>query len=90
MLVLDGKNVRWTSTSLYNRSGIWFKADGSAIVIYSDEPVTFRQFADKFLEQGCTNAIYLDWGPAAGYQDETWAHGQLNANATKLQFFHQK
>lgn len=92
MLILDGKNMRenWTSTSKYNRSGIWFTQWWKAIIIYSDEPVTFKEFAQLFVDRGCNNAIYLDGWPAAGYQDETGSHWQLAADAIKLQFFNQE
>lgn len=91
MLVLNGKNMRenWTSTSKYNRSGIWFTPEGKTIVIYSDEPVTFKEFANLFVAHGCNNAIYLDGWPAAGYEDGTGSHWKLQTEATKLQFFHQ-
>ncbi len=91
MLILNGKNMRehWTSTSKYNRSGIWFTSEGKAIIIYSDEPVTFKEFANLFVVHGCTDAIYLDGWPAAGYEDETGAHWELQEKATKLQFFNQ-
>ncbi|MBP6910041.1 phosphodiester glycosidase family protein [Patescibacteria group bacterium] len=60
MLVVDGKNTRGTSDTKWNRSGIGYRRDGSVVVIYSDKPVTFREFADLFVNEGCTNAMYLD------------------------------
>lgn len=91
ILLLDGENRRNPeSTSRYSRSGIWFTPEWRAFVIYSDEPVTFYEFAELFKKQGCTNAIYLDGNIAAGYEDKTGSHGQLDKDAIKLQFFHQK
>ena len=91
MLIQNGKNLREhsTSTSKYNRSGIWFTASWKAIIIYSDKPVTFKEFAQFFVDQWCTNAIYLDWWPYAWYGDPTGSFWKLNPTAKKLQFFHQ-
>lgn len=91
ILLLDGENKRnpeWTSKN--NRSGIWFTPEWKAFVLYSDEPVTFYEFAELFKVQGCTNAIYLDGNIAAGYEDATGPHWKLEKDAIKLQFYHQK
>jgi len=89
ILVQDGVNKRWTSETKCNRSGIWFTEKWIAKVIYSDAPITFREFAQLFIQNGCTDAIYLDGWPPAGYEDATGAHWQLDSKAVKLQFFHQ-
>lgn len=91
MLIHNGKNVREnsTSTSRYNRSWIWYTASWKAMVIYSDEPVTFKELAKLFVDRWCTNAIYLDWWPYAGYADPSGSYWKLHATAKKLQFFHQ-
>jgi len=92
ILIVNGKNIResWTSTSKYNRSGIWFTPEWKTIIIYSDQPLTFKEFAKLFVDRGCNNAIYLDGWSAAGYEDKTGPHWQLALDAIKLQFFHQE
>jgi uncharacterized protein YigE (DUF2233 family) len=86
-LVKNGVNSRGTSTSKYARSGIGYKKDGTLVVIISLDPVTFREFAEMFVQQNCVNAIYLDGGPYVGYADKSGSYGSLVATATKLQFF---
>lgn len=86
ILVKDGVNKRGTSTSNYTRSGIGFKND-TLVVIVSITPVTLRQFAELFIAEGCSNAIYLDGGPYVGYADKHSWGGTLVSSATKLQFF---
>ena len=86
-LVRNGLNVRGTSTTKYQRSGIGYTRLGEIVVIVSVTPVTFWEFADLFVQQGCWNAIYLDGGPAyVGYADKNEKYGFVN-EATKLQFF---
>lgn len=88
ILVQNGVNKSWSSPTMYNRSGIWFTPQWEAIVIYSDKPITTRDFSELFVQQWCTNAIYLDWWELyAGYQDNTGKHWHLNPEATKLQFY---
>lgn len=86
-LVKNGFNVRGISTSTYARSGIGYRKDGTVVVIISLQPVTFREFAEMFIQQNCVNAIYLDGGPYVGYSDKSGSYGTLQTNATKLQFF---
>ena len=87
ILVKDGINKRGASTSSYARSGIGFKNDRTLVVIVSITPVTLRQFAELFIAEGCSNAIYLDGGPYVGYADKHSWGGTLVSSATKLQFF---
>lgn len=92
MLIQNWKNLRenWTSTSKFKRSGIWFTPSWEAMVIYSETPVTFKEFAQLFVDQWCDNAIYLDWWDVyAWYADASGSYWNLNPSATKLQFFHQ-
>lgn len=86
-LVKNGVNVRGTSASKYCRSGIGYRKDGTLVAIISLQPVTFREFAELFIQQNCVNAIYLDGGPYVGYADKSGSYGTLVPNATKLQFF---
>ncbi len=87
ILVKDGVNVRGTSKTKYERSGIGFKKDGTITVIVSLSPLTFYQFADLFVKEDCTNAVYLDGGPYAGCSDKNTCHGTMVNEAIKLQFF---
>ena len=86
-LVKNGVNTRGTSTSKYTRSGIGYKNDGTLVVILSLTPVTFREFAEMFIQQDCINAIYLGGSPYVGYSDKSGSYGSLVPTATKLQFF---
>ena len=90
ILMKDGINVcNINSTSKCNRSGIWFnKNTWDAMVIYSDEPVTPYEFAEKFKDRGCTDVIFLDWESLyAWYEDESGKHWNLQEKAIKLQFY---
>lgn len=87
VLVKDGINARGTSTSTWARSGIGYRKDGAVVVIISLQPVTFREFAEMFIQKNCVNAIYLDGGPYVGYSDKSGSYGTLQPDATKLQFF---
>lgn len=92
MLLLDGKNLHNSqSTNRYFRSGIGFKKDNTLVVIVSRIPVTYWELANKFKEEGCTNAIYLDGYTGlngyVGYATELEKIGMIE-NATKLQFYH--
>lgn len=87
ILVKDGVNIRGTSQTAYARSGIGFKSDGTLVVIISMTPITFYDFAELFVQEGCSNAIYLDGGPYVGYSNNTGTYGTLVDGATKLQFY---
>jgi len=87
MLVQNGRNVRGTSASKYVRSGVGYRSDKTLIVIETDQPVTFREFAEMFVQEGCLNAIYLDGDDLyVGHADNSGSYGMV-AEATKLQFF---
>lgn len=92
ILLLDGQNPHSPNTkSKLNRSGIWYKKDGTLIVIYAEKPVNFWEFAELFRKQDCTNAIFLDGETSyAGYADKGVSHWYLKDNAIKLQFYLQK
>lgn len=62
MLVLNGKinPALPNSNSTYIRNGVGLLPDGRVLLALSHAPVTFRQFAQYFLDQGCTAALYLD------------------------------
>jgi uncharacterized protein YigE (DUF2233 family) len=92
MLIQNWVNMRekWQSTSKNSRSGIWFTPEWKMIVIYSDQPVTFKEFAKEFKDRWCNNAIYLDWGTNYAWcADAHGSHWNLHPEAKKLQFFHQ-
>ena len=97
ILVFNGINKSGTSTSKNYRSGIGFKANGNIIVIITKDVVTFKEFSDLFIKNGCTNAIYLDGYPNInGYVGYCFGAGTNEQrlglyfkNVIKLQFFHQ-
>lgn len=87
MLVQHGQNVRGTSQSRFVRSGIGYTPEGEVIVIITKDPVTFSEFADMFVKEGCQDAIYLDGDRIyVGYADESGSYGMVE-DAIKLQFF---
>lgn len=86
VLVRDGLNVRGTSATKFVRSGVGYTPAGNLIVIISDRPVTFREFAEYFVQAGCVSAIYLDGGPYVGWSNSSRASGMVET-ATKLQFY---
>jgi uncharacterized protein YigE (DUF2233 family) len=87
ILVMNGINVRGTSQSKYERSGIGYKSDGTLCVIVSQAPITFKGFAQLFIDIGCVNAMYLDGGPYVGYSDNQTNNTGMIEGALKLQFF---
>jgi len=70
------------------RSGIGFTSDNSLVVIVSTRNITYRQLANKFLEEGCIAAIYLDGTTShVGYNHKTRGRFELNdSDATKFHF----
>lgn len=88
ILIQDGKNKRGTSTSKYPRSGIGYDQGGELIIIVSLEEITLRDFANLFLQEECTDAIYLDGGPYTFFNSQVVRAGQ-DKKAIKMQFFHQ-
>lgn len=86
VLVRDGLNVRGTSATKFVRSGVGYTPTGNLVVIISEQPVTFREFAQYFVQAGCVNAIYLDGGPYVGWSDSSRTLGMVET-ATKLQFY---
>lgn len=87
MLVQNGQNVRGTSTTKFKRSGIGFTEHGELVVLVSEDPVTFHEFAQHFLELGCVSAMYLDGGPYVGWSDNSGKKNGLVEEAVKIQFF---
>lgn len=86
VLVRDGLNVRGTSATKFVRSGVGYTPAGNLVVIISEQPVTFREFAQYFVQAGCVSAIYLDGGPYVGWSDSSRTSGMVET-ATKLQFY---
>lgn len=63
MLVTDGAiNPLFTpgSKNVHIRNGVGVMPDGRVLFAISREPVNFHDFASYFLDQGCSNALYLD------------------------------
>ena len=51
-----------TSESRIRRNGVGILRDGSVLMAVSDTGVTFREFAQFFIDNGCTSALFLDGG----------------------------
>lgn len=88
MLLVDGMiNRLFTpgSKNLNIRNGVGILADGRVLFAISRDPVNFYDFANWFLEQGCTHALYLDgavsaaYDPSSGMNDLDGALGVLIA-----------
>lgn len=64
MLVIDGQvhpKFRRGSTNTNIRNGVGLMADGRVVILISDRPVNFYDFATVFRDGlGCTQALYLD------------------------------
>lgn len=89
VLVKNGINARRSgaSTTKYQRSGIGYTRQGEIVVIISILPVTFREFAEFFVQEDCVNAVFLDGGPTyVGYADKLKKYG-FQQEAMKIQFF---
>ncbi len=88
ILVKGEKNIRGNSTSKFPRSGIGYKKDNTILIIVSTIPMTLKNFADLFLFEGCSNAIYLDGGPSYVYfRSESLIFGK-EKDVLRLQFYH--
>ncbi|HKX91535.1 MAG TPA: phosphodiester glycosidase family protein [Sphingomicrobium sp.] len=84
MLVIDGKlhpAFEADGTSRHVRNGVGVTADGTALFVISEEPVSLGKFARFFRDRlRAPNALYFDgavsslWDPANGRQD---SHSQL-------------
>jgi uncharacterized protein YigE (DUF2233 family) len=86
ILVQEGKNTRGTSVSRHKRSGIGVTEDNKLIVLVSEDPLTFREFAELFVQASCVSAIYLDGGPYVGWSNNEIKSGMVEG-AIKLQFY---
>jgi len=86
-LVIGGKNVcNPNSDSNTSRSGIGYR-EKMLVVIISENVITPYKFAELFIREGCSDAIFLDGGPEVGYSYKD--HNSLSkSSAIKLQFFH--
>ena len=62
MLVVNGKMHEGfkKSKSLYIRNGVGILPNGNVLFAMSKTEITFYDFANYFLEQGCKNALYFD------------------------------
>jgi uncharacterized protein YigE (DUF2233 family) len=75
MLVLNGKmNPNLPVGMKLVRNGVGILSNGDVLMAVSTVGVTFPEFADYFIKQGCTMALYLD-GNVSEYntpQHEAW------------------
>ncbi|MGV3636584.1 MAG: phosphodiester glycosidase family protein [Flavobacteriales bacterium] len=78
MLVTNDQiNAHFTpgSKNLHIRNGVGVRSDGQVVFAISREPINFHDFATWFLEQGCSNALYLDGSVSKAYMPETGVAG---------------
>ncbi|GAA4318697.1 phosphodiester glycosidase family protein [Flaviaesturariibacter amylovorans] len=69
MLVLNGKRNPALPRGLsLIRNGVGLLPDGQVLLAISEEGVTFWEFADWFVKQGCTSALYLDGNVSEYYK----------------------
>ncbi|RYZ19885.1 MAG: hypothetical protein EOO16_18590 [Chitinophagaceae bacterium] len=72
MLVVEGKRNPNLPVGLHLvRNGVGILPDGRVLLAVSEDAVTFHQFADWFIRQGCRTALYLD-----GNVSEYWVKGR--------------
>ena len=79
MLVIGGainSGFDANGASLNIRNGVGIAANGDALFVISDAPVSFGRFARLFRRLACADALYFDgaisrlWNPAAGRMDK--------------------
>lgn len=96
ILVYNGQNTRngknlccdsIDNNSRFQRSGIGFRVDGSVVVIVSLSPLNIWDFAQLFLENGCSNAINLNSAFNVGYVDKCGSDGSLDINQKRMFFW---
>jgi uncharacterized protein YigE (DUF2233 family) len=77
MLVLNGGiNPKLPhSTSRNIRNGVGMLPNGKVLMVLSLQPVTFQEFAQYFVSQGCSSALYLDGGISGAYTPEFTSDG---------------
>lgn len=77
MLVLDSKiNPRLPHIESSNiRNGVGMLPDGKVLMVLSRKLVTFQEFAQYFVDQGCTSALYLDGGVSEAYVPQYESYG---------------
>ncbi|RYY67613.1 MAG: hypothetical protein EOO12_00530 [Chitinophagaceae bacterium] len=72
MLVVEGRRNPNLPVGLHLvRNGVGILPDGRVLLAVSEDAVTFHQFADWFIRQGCRHALYLD-----GNVSEYWVKGR--------------
>lgn len=63
MLLINGKiNPQFgeNSPNKYVRNGVGITDEGKVVLVISETPVTFHEFAAQFKDLGCKNALYMD------------------------------
>lgn len=73
MLLVDGRInalFKQGSANLNIRNGVGIRPNGELVFSISTEPVNFYDFAQFFLDQGCTDALYLDGAISRAYIPE--------------------
>ncbi|OLY94589.1 hypothetical protein BUE76_01360 [Cnuella takakiae] len=79
ILVLDGSINPMLPHSRRKtiRNGVGIRPDGKVVLAVSDFGVTFREFAQYFIDKGCTSALYLDGGVSGAYGPDRSDYGSF-------------
>jgi uncharacterized protein YigE (DUF2233 family) len=83
MLVVNGKINSYLPVGLkLLRNGVGVLASGEVLMAVSKEGVTFPEFAQYFMKQGCVMALYLDGNVSEYYTPKHEAWGRFGVLIT--------
>jgi uncharacterized protein YigE (DUF2233 family) len=78
MLVIDSKmNPQLPIGKNYIRNGVGILPDGKILMAVSKTRVTFHQFAQFFIDNKCTGALYLDGAISEAYTGKAETYGSF-------------
>lgn len=78
MIVINGKiNPNLPEGGRIIRNGVGIRKDGK--VFFAIKTMTFREFARHFIDNGCTQALYLDGGISEKWEKGEKAYGGFGA-----------
>ena len=72
------------STHTYIRNGVCILNDGSILFALSRQTITLYQFAQYFLSQGCTDALYLDGSLSGVYYPQRGRNDSMYQYVTMI------
>jgi uncharacterized protein YigE (DUF2233 family) len=78
MLVINSKmNPQLPVGKKYIRNGVGILPDGRILMAVSKTAVTFHEFAQYFIDNKCTNAMYLDGAISEAYTGDEVTYGSF-------------